>query len=583
MRVVRRIAAIFVLAVTIAAPREARPDGHEDGAATDDLLSVFRPFYGRGDKWNTDSQDVPWTDWWYANRRELVPVVPRAATTSLGAPLPEDPKARDRARDALLAALASKDPLISSEAALALGRAGDARDIATLAAIVNDRDIAATRRKHRYAAIGLGMLPTGDAAQAEQARNALFGAISYSRGKQGDQSFFWSYCAYALAMRGDAAVVPELASLRKKALEAVDMRTSIYTEILGAACYALGVLAGADTLPEIEEHLHGKRAPDAGSNDTSWSATQTLARVGGPGAVKLLLEATRDDRRTVRAGALQSLGAVAPATDDAVTKALRDALVEDKQMDCRRMAAISLGRIGHASAEKALLTALDEASSEVRSFAAMGLGFLARKQANAKLQAVLAKRLASSKADEETGSLALACALAGVQNVGPRLAEIVESGGPTSAPLAAFALGTLGATAKEREVLHEAVAQGGLPLKRREAALALGMLRDMSVVEQLRKICAGRSSDRDRATAVVCLGRVGGEAEIDFLLAMLADRDTSDQMRACVIQALGWLLDRTQFGRLGRIAADVKWDKHVNSNSLSWSGEALWDVQHLVD
>jgi len=583
MRVVHRFAATVVLAVTWAAPREARPDGHEDGAATDDLLSVFRPFYGRGDKWGTDSQDVPWTDWWYANRRELVPVTPRAVSASAGAPLPDDPKARDRAREALLAALASKDPLISSEAALALGRAGDARDIAALAAIVNDRDIAASRRKHRYAAIGLGMMPMGDAAQAAEARTALFGAIAYARGRQGDQSFFWSYCAYALAMRGDTAVVPDLASLRKKALEAVDMRTSIYTEILGAACYALGVLAGPDALPEIGEHLGGKRAPDAGSNDTSWSATQTLARIGGPDAVKLLLEATRDERRTVRAGALQALGSAADPADDAVAKALREALVDDRQLDCRRMAAVSLGRIGHASAEKALLAALDESSSEVRPFAAMGLGFLARKQANPKIQAVLAKRLAASKADEETGSLALACALAGVQNVGPRLAEIVDSGGPTSAPLAAFALGTLGATAKEREVLHDAVAQSGLPLKRREAALALGMLRDMSVVEQLRKVCTGRTSDRDRATAVVCLGRVGGEAEIDFLLAMLADRDTSDQMRACVIQALGWLLDRTNFGRLARVAADVKWDKHINSNSLSWSGEALWDVQHLVD
>ena len=583
MRLVRGFAVTLVLGATLIATREARPDGHEDGAATDDLLSCFRPFYGRGNKWNTESEDVPWTDWWYANRRELAPASPRAAVTSIGAPMPEDPKARARARGLLLAALGSKDPMISSEAALALGRAGDPRDIATLAAIVNDRDIAASRRKHRYAAIGLGMLPLGDAAQAAEARNALFGAVEYARGRQGDQSFFWSYCAYALAMRGDAAVVPELAELRKKALAAIDMRSSLYTEILGATCYALGVLAGADTLPEIREHLSGKRAPDAGSNDTSWSATQTLARIGGPDAVKILLEAARDERRMVRAGALQALGSVADGADDTVAKVLREALVEDRQLDCRRMAAISLGRIGHASAEKALLAALDDETSDGRPFAAMGLGFLLRKKANPKVSLALAKRLAASKADDETGSLAIACALAGVQGVGPRLAEIVESGGPTSAPLAAFALGTLGATAKEREVLHEAVAQSGLPLKRREAALALGMLRDVSVVEQLRTISGGRTSDRDRATAVVCLGRVGSDADIDFLLALLVNSETSDPMRACVIQALGWLLDRTSFGRLARIAADVKWDKHINGNSLSWSGEALWDVQHLVD
>src|SRR5262245_36853682 len=166
MRLVHRFAATIVLTVTLTAAREARPDGHEDGAATDDLLSCFRPFYGRGNKWNTESADVPWTDWWFANRREVSPANPRAMTTTQGAPLPEDVKARERAREALLAALASKDPLTSSEAALALGRAGDARDIAPLAAVVNDRDVSSTRRKHRYAAIGLGMLPMGDAAQA---------------------------------------------------------------------------------------------------------------------------------------------------------------------------------------------------------------------------------------------------------------------------------------------------------------------------------------------------------------------------------------------------------------------------------
>lgn len=567
----------------LAVARPARPDGHEDGASTDDLLSVFRPFYGRGDKWGKDSQDVPWTDWWYANRRALIDTSPRARAVSDGAPAPEDPRARDRARTALLAALASKDPLLSSEAALALGRAGDVRDIATLAAIVRDRDVAATRRTHRYAAIGLGLLPTGDAAQAAEARSTLFGAIASARGRQGDQSFFWSYCAYSLAMRGDASVVPDLATLRRKALAAPDMRTSIYTEILGAMCYALGALGGDCALPEIAEHLGGRRAPDAGSNDTSWSATQALARVGGTGAVTLLLGAAKDERKTVRAGALQALGAIADPKDDAVAKVLRDAMADDRQMDCRRMAAVSLGRIGHTSAEKALLDALEDGTSEVRSFAAMGLGLLVRRQPNPKLAAVLVKALDRAKADEAAGSLALACAFAGAVDAGPRLAEIVESGGPTAAPVAAFALGMLGANETQRAVLRAAVAQPGLPLKRREAALALGALRDPAVVDQLRRICSGRTSDRDRATAVVCLGRVGTDEDIDFVLALLADRDTSDPMRACIVQALGWLLDRTNYGRLARIAADVKWDKQINGNSLSWSGEALWDVQHLVD
>jgi HEAT repeat protein len=569
-------ALLTLLAATtlaIASASSARTDGHEDGAATDDLISTFRPFYdGR-------QRAVPWSDWWYANRREVLKPTCRAASQSAVI----DQKARDRARDALLVALASKDTNVASEAAMALGRLGDPRDIATLAKIVSDGQEMQTRRLHRYAAIGMGMLPLGDAAQAAEAKAALLGVIAAARGRQGEQSFFVTYCAFALAMRGDASALPDLAVLRRKALAAVDMRTSLYTEILGGICYALGGLGGEGCLPEIEEHLGGKRAPDAGNNDTSWFATQTLARVGGAEARRLLLEATRDDRKTVRAGALQALGACADAKDDETAQILRAAMVDDKQSDCRRMAAVSLGRIGHASAQKALLAALDEGQFDDRSFAATGLGFLLWKHPDPTVSGRLVDALAKSGSDAEQGSLALACGLAAAQSARPRLAEIVASGAPSAASIAAFSLGLIGAGPVERKVLHQAVAQSGDPLRRREAALALGMLRDGTVVEHLRAIAGGRTAARDRGTAVICLGRVGSDADIDFLVDLMADRDTGDQLRACVVQALGWLLDRTDLGRLSRIAADIKWDKYVNGNSLSWSGEAMWDVQHLVD
>lgn len=586
MRLSRATFATAALGAAFVAAPDARPDGGEDGPSTDDLLADFRPFFPDGQGFrhaSRISQDVPWTDWWYANRRDLVKPSFRAGSASQGVVAPRNQAERGKAREALLLALASKDPFVQSEAALALGRAGDPRDVATLAKIVSDTDISKTRRLHRLAAIGMGCLPLGDAAQALEARTALVGAVAFSRGKHDQFSYFWADCAYALAMRGDTAAAADLVSLRKRVIDAKDMQHSIYCEVLGAISYALGALGGENALPEIKEQLDGRKAPDGGFNDTSWSGAQALARVGGPTARKFLLAAVKDERNFVRAVVFQALGVVGDAKDDVVAEVLRDAMRDDKDLGCRRMAAISLGRTGHPSAAEALLAQLEKGQSEDRPFAALGLGFLVRGKADAKVSDALVRALAKSRTDESQGSLALACALAGAQAARPRLAEVVAKGGPTAAPTAAFALGMLGAAGPERDALHAAVAETGKQLLRREAALALGMLHDRSVVDQLRAVVAGRTSDLDRATAAVCLGRVGDDSDIDFLLGVFADKETSDPLRACVVHALGWLLDSSDLGRLGRIAADVKWDKQIRGVSMSWTGDAMWEIQHIVD
>ncbi len=560
-------------------------DGGEDEASTDDLLCVVRPFYAGsgGKKWVKSSMRVPWTDWWYANRRNILVPTTRV-TDAEGLHDPALPAARARALAVLRAALTSKDRLVASEAALALGRAGDAADIPALAAIVDDRDIPASRRLHKYAAIGLGLLPLGDEQQAAIARNSLFGAVKSAKGKGDAFSYFWTYCAYALAMRGDERVLPDLVSLRAECLRARRTRYAMYSEILGAVCYTLAQLGGDMVLPEIEEHLSGKRAPDGGSNDTSWAATQALARIDSDAARAVLRKAAVDDRFMVRAGAFQALGVQAAADDDATAKLLRNALEDDRKLDCRRMAAIALGRQGHASAAAALLKALDKGRAELRPFAALGLGLLVHDAPDPAVTKALLRALKKASNQEVRGALALACGLAKLPAAAPELVELVDRGSGAAGPLAAWALGQIGGGgAAGTKVLHAAVEQSANVLLRREAALALGTLRDASIVGDLRAIVSSRNTDVDRASAALCLGRVGSDADIGVLLDVLEERRLSDPLRPCIIHALGWLLDRNDYAALAQIAGDVKWDKHVSGKSLSWTGEALWDLQHLVD
>src|SRR5262245_18975909 len=99
-----------------------------------------------------------WRTWWRIHRRGLLNPSYRARRLEDRMGRRVDEKARTRARERLLAALSEGHWLVSSEAALAVGRLGDARDIATLARIVRDPDVVSTRRTHRYAAVAMGLL-----------------------------------------------------------------------------------------------------------------------------------------------------------------------------------------------------------------------------------------------------------------------------------------------------------------------------------------------------------------------------------------------------------------------------------------
>ncbi len=120
----------------------------------------------------------------------------------------------------------------------------------------------------------------------------------------------------------------------------------------------------------------------------------------------------------------------------------------------------------------------------------------------------------------------------------------------------AYAPGLLASTAEEKKLLHEVVAQSVDETCRREAATALALLHDHEVVDQLKKILAGKEPDRDRGAAAECLDLVGDDADIDALVAVVTDKKTSDSLRACALHGLGRLIDREEGARLAKVVAD---------------------------
>jgi HEAT repeat protein len=458
---------------------------------------------------------------------------------------------------------------------------GDEHDIATLARIISDPDIQSARRTHRYGALALGMIPTKDAVASTDARNALLSGIERSTGERDKFAFFEANCAYALAMRNDRSALPKLLDIRRVGLAAKDARNSIHASILGPMCYAMAALGDETVLPEITEHLRGRKARDGGNMDTSWCACHALSRIQGEPARQLLREAARDDRNEVRRVALGALGTSSDSQDTETEKLLRETLSLDSDPVCRWMAAISLSRVKPASAELILIERWGSAPAADRACLAVGLGLCARATGNPKVREFLSRALDDANDLDETVALCLACGIAQAKAAHARLAKLAGSShAVVVTAYACYGLGLLGATPDEIDVLHEVVARPGDYLSRREAALALGMLRDRSVITQLRELVASeQNADVDRAGAVITLGRVGDDTNIELMLGVLSAIGTSTQLRACVIHALGLLLDRTGESALARIAADNLWFGLTRGVTF----QPIYDIDHLVD
>ena len=98
--------------------------------------------------------------------------------------------------------------------------------------------------------------------------------------------------------------------------------------MLGALCYPIAVLGGEIVLPELTEHLHGRKAKDGGSKNSAWAACHALTRVPGTASLQLLREATADDMRLVRRVAMTSLAARAGPGDDESAAIFRTAMTK---------------------------------------------------------------------------------------------------------------------------------------------------------------------------------------------------------------------------------------------------------------
>jgi HEAT repeat protein len=552
------------MAIVVAIADDGFPgDGSDPSCSCRPLRSHHR--VRAAGRWDYTYPAEHWRFWWYANRARLADVTHRtannAAVTVPGVKPPAGPEPwRDAVRSALHSVLSAKSRAIVCEAALSLGRGGDARDARALAAIVADGSRDAKERSR--AALGLALVDVSKAPEdAREIRETLLAAAREARGNYDDRCELWGNCLYALGVRGDPAALP---TVREIAVSGASVKDEeLHRDVVCSAASALGMFRDDLVVPDLTDLVRRPEPPDGDKRRAMYIsvyAAHGLAKIGSHAALAALCEAAGDEREEVRRAVVMAIGALAGPEDDAAEKVLAQIAREDRFLSCRNMACIGLGRSGHPSAVRVLTDVATKRPATDRPYALLGLGLFARRTKDAAVRTFLGERLADSGSADEMGAVATANGLAENEAAVPQLVALTDGGMPELRGWAAYALGLL--HSRDRRVaprLHELVLDQGDPILRREAALALGLVGDMRAVPQLCEIVRHGKNVVDRGSAAVALGRIGGSDAADCLIGVLRDEDEPQELRACVAEGLGYLLDKDEGRRLSQIVSDLDW------------------------
>lgn len=271
-----------------------------------------------------------------------------------------------------------------------------------------------------------------------------------------------------------------------------------------------------------------------------------------------LRAAAADDDADVRRAAILALGVVAPREDAETVRTLSAALGKDRDSMCQGMAALSLGRVGGASAARSLRHAQVEGSSASRPFVVLGLGILARGSGDDAIARNLLNELTQGAQNDMTGALCVAVGLAGRPEAGDVLRKIVnETADPEVRGHAAMALGLIG-DAGAPSILRPLM-DVQIPQLQGEAAMALGLLADRESVVVLGEKLDHATASGSQAAAAVALGLLGGPNSTRLLSAAMKDTGKPALTRKMAAFALGKALDRTGGKSIYCVGADLNW------------------------
>lgn len=319
--------------------------------------------------------------------------------------------------------------------------------------------------------------------------------------------------ALLLATAASSAQAQKLSAEKEKELIAV-LRSEAPSADKAIACKRLAVDGSSAAVEDIAKLLTDPQL-------SSW-ARIALENIPGPESAAALKAATESLKGQLLVGTINSIGVRRDATSvDVLT-----AKLQDKDADVASAAAVALGRVGNADAEKALRAALTAAPDNVRSAVAEGCVLCAErlnaggktKEAIALYDDVRKAEVPKQRVIEATRGAILARGEEGL----PLLVEQLAS---TDRKMFQLALGT----AREfpgKEIDKALAAELGKTIPQR-AALIIQAMADRPETVDLAVVlkAAGSGAKEVRVSAVGALARIGNETCLQTLFDAAVDDD----------------------------------------------------------
>lgn len=495
-----------------------------------------------------------WEKWWMCNKEDFL--VPRAVVApdvagdqysgTLGPPIEQE--IRSAVIPLLEEAMKDSDHQVRAAAVLALGKAGDWREIKILIAATSDRE----RAVSEAAVLALGLLGEGsveatlrdimnDSTRTARERGLAAIALGYSGGDLARTVLFDQ-----LGTTSDTEGRGRVASIEAD-------------RVLGAALWA-----GADKKDGNQNRSplaasllqRALSAPSLKDRVILGIGSGALSKTRDPGSLQFVLRGLTDTRADVRTGCAIAAGRVIKADDRRSVQALIAALGTEADQMPKRMMLISLGRIGGPDARKRLLGELDAGLRQDRAFAALALGISGATD----LAPPLRKEFEAANDDSLRGALAIALGLMHDPEAFKIIAEVARTKGNPELLKHLMWFFAIDRSRGSAAVVEPIMAEGRVAELHEAAAIALGLVGSLDSQNVLIKHMASSGPVTLRASAANGLARMGDRRGVAPLIKIIRNPSEQQLVRAAAVAALGFLCQRNPWPPFARVAIDSSFD-----------------------
>ena len=471
---------------------------------------------------------------------------------------------------------------IHGGALVALGKIGTIDFVPLFEAAANDRykSDKGTPIKFGYqatesAVLALGLVPTLDERGKSEVRKILLDILDNDQMRSRERA----WAAVCLGLQQDKEAIKPLWERLGKKYSGKDQ----YNIPAGILC-GIGLIGDKSIRPQLEDviklgKIDGKEVDDR----IQAYAAFALAKIADPESLPTLnkqLKSRRTGRIVKRSIAIAcgTAGANAsPELQDETVKSLKKFIAKSGGDQAgENFAIIALSQIGTEDALKHLLKLADSGKYGQRPYAALGLATHVwykerakeRKEGEgmdpgmySKIKTTLVKLSDKYKDTDTKSALMLSRGLLKDKTAIEECVKIASrKGDPVLRGFCCVSLGLIGESSENvKDALKEALAERKSVDLRRDAATALGLLRDADVVKLLIEELKRAKSFTVQGQLITAIGTIGDHEAIDPLIEILDNTSRPAAARAMAAVGLGMIGDLLPLPRLSRLSKNYNY------------------------